>query len=262
MIESKHDFYLFGLGSFCHNVYGSYTVSFRQEVMSRPERLFRLLNVLRILPKPVTAARLAVETEVSERTIYRDIESLRVGGALIDGAPGLGYTMTEDPALPPQTFDRIEMEALVVGLSYVRHRGDPQLANAADRALAKIAATLPERLQRQILHATHMVFRHETPSNDPLDISDIRTACWEERAIEIGYCDANGSPTRRRIYPLATVYLVYSTWLIAWCCMRKGFRKFRVSRIVTVEPTAESFRPNRVRMLRDYISQMSDGTRS
>ncbi|WP_306259860.1 YafY family protein [Pararhizobium sp. IMCC21322] len=225
--------------------------------MSRPERLFRLLNALRTLPKPVTAARLADETEVSVRTLYRDIESLRVAGALIDGAPGLGYTLTEDPALPPQTFDRIEMEALVLGLSDVRQRGDPQLAAAADAALAKIAATLPERLQRQILHATHMVYRYGTAVNDTPDISVIRTACWDERAINIDYRDADGVPTERRIYPLAIVYLDTGCGLLAWCCLRKDFRKFRVERIEAFQPTDESFRPNRVRLLRDYLSQMS-----
>jgi predicted DNA-binding transcriptional regulator YafY len=225
--------------------------------MSRPERLFRLLNALRVLPKPVTAARLARETEVSERTLYRDIESLRVGGALIDGAPGFGYTLTEDLALPPQTFDRIEMEALVVGLSDVRQRGDPQLAQAADAALAKITATLPERLQRQILHATHMVYRHEAPAKEAPDIAGIRTACWEERAIDISYRDADGAPTERRIYPLAIVYLDSGTGLLAWCCLRKDFRKFRVKRIEAFRRADESFRPNRVRLLRDYLAQFS-----
>ena len=40
-------------------------------------------------------------------------------GALIDGAAGLGYTLTEDPALPPQMFTRLEVEALVLGLAAV-----------------------------------------------------------------------------------------------------------------------------------------------
>ncbi len=225
--------------------------------MSRPERLFRLLNALRVLPKPVTAARLARETEVSERTLYRDIESLRAGGALIDGAPGLGYTLAEDPALPPQTFSRIEMEALVVGLSDVRQRGDTQLAEAADAALAKIAATLPERLQRQIFHATHMVYRYETPVKDAPDISDIRTACWDERAIDIDYRGADGVPSERRIYPLSIVYLDIGCGLLAWCCLRQDFRKFRIERIEAFQPTDESFRPNRVRLLRDYLAQLS-----
>lgn len=225
--------------------------------MSRPERLFRLLNALRVLPKPVTAAQLARETEVSERTLYRDIESLRAGGALIDGAPGLGYTLTEDPALPPQTFDRIEMEALVVGLSDVRQRGDLHLAKAADAALAKITATLPDRLQRQMLHATHMVHRYETPAKDPQDISDIRSACWDERAIDMDYLDAEGARTHRRIYPLAIVYLDKGCALLAWCCLRKDFRKFWVARIEAFQPTDESFRPDRVRLLRTYLAQFS-----
>lgn len=224
--------------------------------MSRPERLFRLLNALRVLPKPVTAARLAGETEVSERTLYRDIESLRAGGALIDGAPGLGYTLTEDPALPPQTFDRIEMEALVLGLSDVRQRGDPQLAQAASTALGKITATLPHRLQRQILHATHMVYRFETPATDTPDMSAVRIACWEERAIDIAYRDAEGAPSERRIYPLAIVYLDTGVVLLAWCCLRQDFRKFRMSRVETLTPTDESFRPNRARLLRDYLGEM------
>ncbi len=40
-------------------------------------------------PAPVTAQRLAAETGVSLRQLYRDIASLRAGGALIDGAAGV-----------------------------------------------------------------------------------------------------------------------------------------------------------------------------
>ncbi len=227
--------------------------------MSRSERLFRLLHALRVLPQPVTAARLARETEVSERILYRDIQSLRAGGALIDGAPGLGYTLTEDPALPPQTFDRMEMEALVLGLSDVRQRGDPHLAAAAASALAKIAATLPERQQRQILHATHMVYRHGVPAGEGPDISVIRRACWEERALDLDYRDAEGTASRRRVHPLAIVYLDTGVGLLAWCCLRQDFRRFRVSRMARFEATEESFRPNRVALLRDYVRRLAAG---
>ena len=82
--------------------------------MARTDRLMRLMDALRRLPKPVTAARLAGETGVSPRQIYRDIATLRAGGALIDGEAGLGYTLTEDSALPPQSFSRLEIEALML----------------------------------------------------------------------------------------------------------------------------------------------------
>jgi predicted DNA-binding transcriptional regulator YafY len=112
--------------------------------MARTDRLFRLLQALRVLPAPVTAARLAAETGVSLRTLYRDIESLRASGAVIEGERGFGYRLIEDGALPPQMFSRIEIEALVLGLSQVRHMSDPALAQAASAALAKVAATLPD----------------------------------------------------------------------------------------------------------------------
>ncbi len=102
-----------------------------------------------------------------------------------------------------------------------------------------------------------MVYRYKAPATETPDISDIRTACWEERAIDIAYRDAEGAPTGRRVYPLAIVYLDNGTGLLAWCCLRKDFRTFRVARIETIEPTEESFRPDRVRLLREYVLQMS-----
>ena len=227
--------------------------------MARTDRLFRLLDTLRRLPAPVTAARLAEETNVSPRTLYRDIETLRAGGALIDGAPGYGYTLTEDSALPPQTFTREEIEALLLGLAEVPHRGDAALAAAADTALAKIIATLPDRQQRQAQHAAVMVRRWERPAAPTADMALVRQAIWEERALDIDYIDRQGEPTARRILPLATVYLDQAVMVLAWCGLRQDFRKFMADRIVGVSAADESFRPRRAGMLRDYLQQLQGG---
>ena len=227
--------------------------------MARTDRLFRLLDTLRRLPAPVTAARLAAETGVSPRTLYRDIETLRAGGALIDGAPGYGYTLTEDSALPPQTFTRAEIEALLLGLAEVPHRGDAALAAAADTALAKIIATLPDRQQRQAQHAAVMVRRWERPAVAAADLTAVRQAIWDETALDIGYTDARGETTTRRILPLATVYLDHAVMVLAWCALRQDYRKFMADRIVTVRLTDASFRPRRAGMLRDYLSQLQGG---
>ena len=101
----------------------------------------RLMTALRRLPAPVTAERLAQETEVSPRQLYRDIATLRAGGALIDGAAGYGYTLTEDPVLPPQSFSRIEIEALMLAIGSLEQLGDPSLARAGRNAVARIVAT-------------------------------------------------------------------------------------------------------------------------
>ena len=227
--------------------------------MPRTDRLFRLLDTLRRLPAPVTAARLAEETGVSPRTLYRDIETLRAGGALIDGAPGYGYTLTEDTALPPQTFTREEIEALLLGLAEVPHRGDAALAAAADTALAKIIATLPDRQQRQAQHAAVMVRRYERPASAVPDMALLRHAIWEERAVDLTYVDGQGARTRRRVLPLATVYLDQSIMLLAWCCLRRDFRKFLGDRIREASLADDSFRPRRAGMLRDYIALLQAG---
>ncbi len=212
--------------------------------MSRADRLFRLLTALRSLPQPVTAARLAKETGVSPRTLYRDIDSLRAGGALIDGAAGLGYTLTEDPALPPQMFTRLEVEALVLGLAEVRLAGDPALAKAADAALAKIIATLPERVQRQAIHAVQLTYRFEKRPAAPPSLALIREACWDERALDITYTDRDGNQTQRRIWPLSVVFLDRTLMLLAWCRLRQGFRRFHLASMSGVTLTPESFRPS------------------
>lgn len=224
--------------------------------MAKSDRLFRLLHLLRTLPAPVTAARLAAEAGVSDRTLYRDIEALRAGGALIDGAPGYGYTLTEDPALPPQMFTRLEVEALVLGLAEVRQSGDGELAEAAEAALAKIVASVPQRVQRQAMHAVLQVYRWNRPPDPPAEIGLIRRACWEERALDLTYRDRDGQQTRRRVWPLSLVYLDHAQVLLAWCCLRQGLRKFFLARMADVAETDESFRPRRVPLLRRYIAEL------
>lgn len=224
--------------------------------MSRSDRLFRLLQALRTLPAPVTAAQLAAETGVSVRSIYRDIDSLRSGGAEIGGERGFGYTLVEDGTLPPQTFSRIEIEALMLGLAEVRHMGDPALTAAAATVLGKVAATLPSLGQQHLLHAVSQVHRFQErypPLPDMrIDIHIIREACWREQALAIGYTDREGAASSRTIWPLAIVYLENMLVVLARCCLRDDFRMFRLERITAVAATGDSFRPRRAALLREY----------
>ncbi len=206
---------------------------------------------------PVTAQLLSEAMAVSERTIYRDIDALRNAGAVIDGEAGFGYTLTEDPALPPQMFSHDEIEALVLGLREVREIADPALATAAESALAKLRATLPDRLKSRLEHAVLFAKRfHERPEI-AIDPAQIRTAAWDEMAIDLEYEDQDGHATNRRVYPLSIIYFDKTLVLLAWCCMRKADRMFRLDRIKSISLSDESFRPQRVPMLRDAIARIN-----
>jgi predicted DNA-binding transcriptional regulator YafY len=211
---------------------------------------------MRTLPAPVTAARLAEETGVSQRSLYRDIDSLRAAGARIDGERGYGYRLTEDYALPPQTFSRDEIEAIVLGMAQVQHMGDPALARAATDVLAKVAATLPDDREQHLFHAISQVYRPDAPEALAPDIDTIRNACWHEQALAISYTDQSGRASTRVIWPLALVYSERALTLLAWCCLRTAFRMFRLERIGDPQRTGTSFRPKRAALLRDYLAEL------
>lgn len=222
--------------------------------MARTDRLMRLMDVLRRLAPPVTAGRLAAETGVSQRQLYRDIATLRAGGALIDGEAGVGYVLTEDPALPPQSFSRLEIEALLLAVQSLDRIGDAEITGAARAAMSRIIATLPGDQPRQALHAVMRSFS-AGPDREPpvIDLAALRRACWEEQAVRISYTDLKGETSERLIWPLGLSYGDRNLMLLAHCRLRMDYRLFHVNRIAAMEETSESFRPQRVPMMRDYI---------
>ena len=228
--------------------------------MPKSDRLLRLMHLLRLLPPPATATRLAEEAEVSVRTIYRDIAALRASGARIDGSAGFGYTLTEDPALPPMQFDRDEIEALLVGLSLAAQTGDATLARAGRDATAKLVARLPDAGQRQALHAVHYVNRLSRVPVDRGHAAALRAACWDERAVDLDYTDKDGAATRRRIWPLTIAYFDATMEVLAWCCLRHDYRRFRIDRIAGLSPAGDSFRGRRVPLLQEYVARMQAAT--
>lgn len=223
--------------------------------MPRSDRLLRLLQHLRTEPAPVTAARLAALSGVSERAIYRDIAALRAAGAIIDGQAGYGYTLTEDAALPPQMLSRLEIEAVILGLSSVRAEGDAELARAAADALAKITAALPEQARHHARHASLRAVRVDPKPKLTIDPGMVRAAMWDERALEIDYADADGRTSRRCIWPLSVVFYERALTVLAYCRLRHDFRAFRLDRIQRLSMTGESFRPRRAPLLRAYLER-------
>jgi len=104
-------------------------------------------RVLHASSHAVTAAALARELQVSERTIYRDLSELAAQGAPVQGEAGVGYMLRPGLFLPPLMLTEDETEAVLLGLRYVDQRGDDVLTKAAANAHAKILAVLPHEGQ-------------------------------------------------------------------------------------------------------------------
>ncbi|KTD06563.1 transcriptional regulator [Legionella gratiana] len=107
--------------------------------MSRTERLFDLIQLLRRHRLPVSGKSLAEELGISLRTLYRDMSTLQSFGAPIEGEPGVGYVLKPGFLLPPLMFSDDEIEAMVLGSRWVAQRTDTQLKIAAQNVLAKLS---------------------------------------------------------------------------------------------------------------------------
>ena len=220
--------------------------------MSRTSRLFLLLDALRGNRRPVTAAVLAERLGVSERTIYRDIQTLAGLGAPIEGEAGVGYLLRAGMFLPPLMFDADELEALVLGARWVGAQPDDGLGSAAKNALAKIATASPEDLRDRI-NDTGLWPVAVWAEKRPMPIlGDVRLAMRTEKAIQISYADEAGNASERVIWPVQLAYYEGKQTIAAWCCLRSAFRHFRTDRISALQITDSRYGKRRAVLEREW----------
>ncbi len=221
--------------------------------MRRADRLFQLVQLLR-RRRVTTAAWLAEQLGVSDRTIYRDVQDLICAGVPIEGEAGVGYALPTNFDLPPLMFDREEIAALALGARIVHSWGDDRLAKAASGALAKVQAVVPPALKRRIdAEPLYAPGEHVSAQMRHL-LAPMRTALERSNVIWLAYVRADGESSERRVLPLGLFFWGNCWSLTAWCELRVGFRNFRVDRIDKLEVLDERFEPQPGRTLDDFFA--------
>lgn len=121
--------------------------------MGKSARLFALAEHLRSRRTGVTAAELAARFEVTERTIFRDLDALRAAHLPLSSERGRGGGVALDRSysLPPVNFTPREAAVLVAaGRFLAEMRVLPFTATLAS-ALDKVRAALSASSQRSLL---------------------------------------------------------------------------------------------------------------
>ena len=228
--------------------------------MRRADRLFQIVQFLRG-GRLVTAAHLAERLEVSERTIYRDIADLQGTGVPIDGEAGVGYVMRSGFDLPPLMFTHDEIVAITAGARLLRAWGGASMARAAEEALVKIEAVLPDAARDRA--ATIEIHSIGTGMTDHLrEVLDRLQLAIDKRAIiEISYQDQNDALTKRSLRPLGLWFWGKVWTLVAWCELRDDFRMFRADRIAALEVSEFRFKPLPGKTLKDFYSRAESDSR-
>lgn len=213
-----------------------------ETLLRRADRLFQIIQLLRAR-RTTTAAILADELGVSERTIYRDVRDLSLSGVPILGEAGVGYALRKGYELPPLMFDATEIEALVLGARMVQAWSDPELARAARSLIEKVHNIVPEsvrtRLDKTALYA--LGARHRAESTEAETFQAIRGAVAGRQKVSYGYKKADGTPSERTVRPLGLFFWGKVWTLVAYCEMRDDYRVFRVDRIEAPQVLEETF---------------------
>jgi len=226
--------------------------------MRRADRLFQIVQILR-RRRVTTAARLADELEVSERSVYRDVRDLIASGVPIEGEAGVGYAL-RGYDLPPLMFTGDEIEALVLGARVVESWGGRELARAATEALAKIESVLPARLEAKVARARLFAPSFHVGERHTRALDDLRGAIAEKNRVRIGYVRGDGASSSRTVRPLG-LYFWGNAWsLAAYCELRADFRNFRLDRIEDFEVLPERFEEEAGLGLEDFIRKMREET--
>lgn len=208
----------------------------------------RLLTILELLQ---THARLSGEEiaqrlEVEMRTVRRYIQMLQEIGMPVEGSrgPGGGYRLRPGFKLPPLLFTEDEATAIVLGL-LLTHRREIDLPPAAiEGALAKVYRVLPlhgrERLQAI---GTHMLFfpqqREEMP--DAGLMIGLSEAIHLHRRVFLEYRTYDNEVSQRTVEPYGLIGWKGYWYLMAFCCLRQGFRTFRLDRASSIRYLEETF---------------------
>lgn len=221
--------------------------------MRKAERLFQIMTLLRSRRSVTTAAYLAETLQVSERTVYRDMQALSLSGVPIESEAGVGYRLKSGFSIPPLMFEADELEALLLGVRMVQGWSGPQLGAAADRALQKIQAVLPDALHKTYVQEPEWLlvpdFNRDlsSPHSD-----DIRESIKTHQVLAVNYRDEAGGDSERSVWPLGLVFWGRVWTLVAWCELRQDYRMFRLDRIQSLQQLDRHFQPSKEINLQVY----------
>jgi predicted DNA-binding transcriptional regulator YafY len=207
----------------------------------RADRLVALLLLLQSRGH-VTAAEVATELEISERTARRDLEALGMAGLPVYSRQGRGggWQLLDGGRTDLSGLNTAEVRALflVAGPS-------SSVSPDVKAALRKLVRALPEPFRTDAEAASTAVVVDPTgwgssrppAASAPMHLDALQQAVVHGEQVVLGYADRQGASSRRTIHPLGLA-AKGSTWYVI-ADTDAGQRTFRVDRVVSVTPTGD-----------------------
>ncbi|MFV2096217.1 helix-turn-helix transcriptional regulator [Micromonospora sp. LOL_014] len=207
-------------------------------------RTDRLVAVLLLLQQreQVTAAEVARELEVSERTARRDLDALAMAGVPVYATQGRGggWRLVGGARTDLSGLTAGEARALFL-VAGPASAATPEVK----AALRKLVQALPEPFRAQAQAAASSIVvdpqRWGTSRADrppPRFLDELQDAVIRGVQVRLGYVDSTGSVSERTVHPLGVV--AKDPWWYLVAATEAGRRTFRIDRVSAVEPTDDA----------------------
>lgn len=213
--------------------------------MNKIERLSGILIKLQSR-KYITASQIADEYQISLRTVYRDLSILEQSGVPIIAIPGVGYSLAEGYRLPPLMFTLDEAFSFLMAERLLSEQSDESTYLIYKSGMDKIRVALKaserellENFEENVASIQYKEALHDEGS--PYILSPLLQSIRERKSVEIDYKNYAKQTTARLIEPLGLYFMNNQWYLLAWCCLRKDYRTFKLARIDSVSSTRDSF---------------------
>jgi predicted DNA-binding transcriptional regulator YafY len=225
--------------------------------MNRVDRLFGILTLLQSR-KFVPCEKIAEKFGISVRSVYRDIRALNEQGVPVSFEPNRGYFIVNGFFLQPVAFTTEEANALLTVEQLVSGFADRSIQQGYSSALTKVRAVLRGN-QKDSVEKLSDHIRFQAPPcfvQQSGHLAVIQSAITANRVLEIDYSNAKKENSRRRAEPIGLVFYAFSWHLIGWCHLKKDYRDFKVSRIVSLRITDLPFTRTNHMALGEYMKQL------
>jgi len=204
--------------------------------MLQESRLFKILYYLLNNGK-ATASELAEMSEVSVRTIYRDIDALSSAGIPVyanNGRKG-GIQLLDGFVLSKSVLSKQEQDEILFGLQSLTAA---QYSNT-DEILTKLGALFQSDRQNWI----EIDFSRwgSVKQREKNLFALLKTGILEKRNVAFEYFSSAGVKSDRTIEPAKLIYKDKAWYLYGYCPEKSDGRVFRVSRIKNAVLTDQRF---------------------
>lgn len=212
-------------------------------------RLHRLLGIIMLLDSRgiMKAGNLAKILEISERTIYRDIDILCEAGIpiLSISGPNGGYSFTEDYKIKSNVLESGDVVHLLLSSMGIRPEKNTEMAQQLNNAVIKLENSVSEEHRKEIIKAKERFFIDSDPwwgkrvHNKNVDI--IKKSVLNLKKLKVYYKKYNGEISERMINPYGAVVKNSQWYLVAFCEVKNEIRVFKCSRIENIEVMDDGF---------------------